>query len=36
MWYFFGLDLKSFMLNDIDVLNLNFNDIYNYIIIFNF
>lgn len=36
MWYFLGLDSKSLMLNDTDVLNLNFNDIHNYITIFNF
>lgn len=34
MWHFLGLDSKSLMLNDTDVLNLNFNDIYNYITFF--
>lgn len=31
---FLGLYSKSLMLNDTDVLNLNFNDIYNYITFF--
>lgn len=36
MWHFLGLDSKSLMLKDTDVLNLNFNDIHNYITFFNF